>query len=171
LSFIGIASQRGARPNGFKVEWRPDASSESFEDGVYVAFDKNEKFPFLSLFDIPVSMRRDFLVTDLMFPVPISGFVVIVNTWILVEGVKSLREEGKIRRPATPAINDLAWAISHNLPIVIAAVYAKKINRDIDKLSELLTLPINMPVVWCDGEMDKSFTDRVLQTIYEEIEK
>lgn len=171
LDFIELAMQRGEYLNPIKVDWIAGATSLFFEDGVYVTCERYPKQPSLHIFDLPLTINRDFSVSDLNFPVKIGGFVILVNAEVWANFVKELEEKGRSRKPINPTISDLAWAKMHNLPIVIGAFHAKDINRDSEQLINLLAQSISVPVVWCDGEMDENFVDRTLQTIYEELQK
>lgn len=165
LKFLSLTREHQRELESVKINWKPNTRKKDTHDYLYSCFQAYNKNPSLYLFILPPAIVRDFRITDLDFPVQMSGFVVIVNIKLWMEFAENLEKDGKERKPTSPVISDLAWAKSHNLPVVVAAIHARNINRDVNKLGKLLAQPVTTPIIWCDGEIDKDLVDRTLQLI------
>ncbi len=108
------------------------------------------------LYCFPEAIDRGFGIEDFEAPVETVGFVVIVDTKRL-----SLLNEKVPEKHS--AIN---WAKRYRLPIIVTVINSKNIKGNIERLSQLIDNSPDMPIIWCDGDIDYDCVHRTMSTIH-----
>jgi len=127
-----------------------------------------------TLYSIPQSVKRDFNLSDLEFPAPMVGAVLIVNlhagysmktfaqTWDA-----SIPFEDMLKSPRTGGI---AWLRLQNLPFVLAVTQPKNPAIPLDDIRHLLALEPDRAVICCAYEFDREYIDKVLSALVKLVE-
>jgi len=156
--FIQLADPTRERPSFVPVKWRMPHNRAENEIFLYFGSFQASTNTYFSLYSLPEALKRDFTIGDLDFPVPVVGFVIIVDASYVD------------RKPRLEA-STILWVQHDNLPIVIAAINTKGLQEDREKLSEVIHLTSEMPVVWSAGGLTDEYVEHTLKTLYAEITK
>ena len=149
LSPIGkrlpFAPAKWIKPNGDNIEIRLRFAKYTYPDGKQIC-----------LYCLPEAIDQTLRIEDIESPLKTIGFLVIV-------GIENLQQ---LNRRVAEEDSAIHLAKSYRLPIIIAVINARMIERDTEKLSQLIDYSPDMPVVWCDGDIDLDFVQEVMDAIY-----
>jgi hypothetical protein len=172
-AFVTAAS-RQEFPAQVKVAWRntdPPRKPLPFNTGKYTWLQPRR--PRLQLFSIPQTAKRDFMLNELDFPVPISGCVLLVNlhTGHLMKAFgaswdASISFADIIKSPKSGGI---AWLRRQGLPFVIATLQPKSPALSLAEMRRLFELEPEAPVIACPPEFNPEHIEQVLVALVERI--
>ena len=132
------------KPNGDNKEISLTFTQHIFADGKQVY-----------LYCFPEAIGHPFGKEDFEAPFETIGFLVIID----VERLLLLDQK------VAKNYSAIYWARNYNLPVTIAAINAKKIERSVEKLSQLIDYSPDMPIAWCEGDIDYDSVHRIIDTI------
>jgi hypothetical protein len=116
-------------------------------------------FPFLSIAVDPL---------DIEYPNPIHGLVITEDMRMFDYLME--QKQGLINT-ADPHFSRLAWAKNQSLPTVLAVHHADGHSGDFNKLTTLVGMEIFCPVIWHTGELNASFLNKAVETVFSEIKQ
>ena len=144
-NYPSFVSAKWLKPNSDNIEISLLFAQYKYLDGKQV-----------SLYCFPEAIDRTLRIEDLESPIETIGFLVIVD-------VKTLLQ---LNRKVAKEHSAIHLAKSYHLPIIIAVINSGEIARSADKLSQLIDYSPDMPIVWCDGDIELDFVKRTMDVIY-----
>ena len=72
----------------------------------------------------------------------------------------------KANREIIEKYSAIRWAKTYQLPISISVINSNRIGKSAEKLSQLIDYSPNMPIVWCNENLDFDFVQRTMDAIY-----
>ena len=169
--FIRTASTGQGFPTFMQVQWHDPGQRR--EEGLHLLYGKyqfeRQREYSLHLFGFPDALYRNFLLSDLQFPVTLMGFVLIVKCSkdFLWRDVDMQTFE---QRKMDPTRSGLAWVKITGLPFVIAATGQESQVITMDQLRGLLDLEPQIPIIPCSSKFDEDHIHLILSALVERIE-
>ena len=113
----------------------------------------------IGLYCFPEALGLPSRLEDVKSAIETIGFVVIVD----IESILG------INREIVEKYSAIRWAKPYKLPIIISVIHANRIDKSVEKLSRLIDYSSDMPIIWCDGDIDLDFVQRTMDVIYSDI--
>jgi len=108
------------------------------------------------IYRFPEAIDRAVRIEDLESSIETIGFLVLVD----VESFQQFEHEVARQHSALLRVS------TYKLPIILAVVNASIIQRSTEKLSQAVDCTVDMPIVWCDGDINLDFVQQVMDVVY-----
>ena len=153
--FIDLVDSSKDYPSLIFAKWvmqRERSDGVNFQFAGHKYFDGKQ----ICLYCFPPTMNRSFGLEDIVLPLETVGFVIIVDVENLLQLGHMVPEE----------YSALHWVKKYHLPVIIAVTHSAKIKRDVEKLAQLINFSSEMPIVWCDEDIDFNCVVQTMEVAY-----
>lgn len=163
--FIKFLTPPEKYPSNLPAKWlKPNG--EDIEFGLLFAKHKYQDGKEVCLYCFPEAMERAFGMESLEASIKTIGFLIIVDIKRLLYFKRHATDEGFITRQVIEEFGAIRWAKAYHLLTILAVLNSTYIENNLGKLAQLIDYSSDMPVAWCDEDMDYDFVQRTMNMIY-----